>query len=107
MARTVEKKTLPTFFPVKIALCSGERSGVVPLSARLGARVAPRSAAAHTQNAPHARAPGPQQDAQVLPRDEGEQHRGRTGEHAVHSPVTLSLLTMKTVVIMQKNCFHT
>lgn len=70
-------------------LRSGECRRAVPLSAHLGARVAPRSAAAHAQNATHARAPGPQQDAEVLPRDEGEQHRGRTGEHAESTPLVM------------------
>lgn len=63
-----------------LTMRSGECGRVVLLSAHRGAGVTSRSPASHTQNASHARAPGPQQGAAVLPRHEGEQHRGRTGE---------------------------
>lgn len=75
-------------FEVYFCLVSGQRRGSGSLSAHDGPGVAQHLSASNPQNAAHARTPGPQQDAALLPRHERERQHRRTGESAGPSPGT-------------------
>lgn len=65
-----------------VCVLSGQRSRTGPLSANNSPRVAQRPPAPNPQNASHPRTPGPQQDATLLPRHEGERHGRWTGRNS-------------------------
>lgn len=77
-----------------------DRNG--PLATYIGPRVTAYSPTTNSQDASHAWTPGPQQDATLLPRHEGEQHRRRAGE-ATHGRQMKSCFSLR-VSKMKTSC---
>lgn len=63
--------------------CSRQWDRIGSFATYIGPRVAAYRPTSNSQDASHPWAPGPQQDATLLPRHEGEQHHWRTGEATV------------------------